>query len=113
MDGAIDRSTISTKTPYFVDKVASFPFLSTKTPFYVHKKTPSCNQLATCFQWTANAHSLRKIFGRQVYNMNSENSELALVKLMEQFNHSSIAITKRYHDLRQEEIWQTYDCLTF
>ena len=27
-------------------------------------------------------HSLRKTFGRQVYNMNSENSELALVKLM-------------------------------
>ncbi len=25
-------------------------------------------------------HSLRKTFGRQVYNMNSENSELALVK---------------------------------
>ena len=58
-------------------------------------------------------HSLRKTFGRQVYNMNNENSELALVKLMELFNHSSIAITKRYLGLRQEEILQTYDCLTF
>ena len=58
-------------------------------------------------------HSLRKTFGRQVYNMNSENSELALVKLMELFNHSSIAITKRYLGLRQEEILETYDCLTF
>ena len=58
-------------------------------------------------------HSLRKTFGRQVYNMNSENSELALIKLMELFNHSSIAITKRYLGLRQEEILQTYDCLTF
>ena len=58
-------------------------------------------------------HSLRKTFGRQVYNMNSENSELALVKLMELFNHSSLAITKRYLGLRQEEILQTYDCLTF
>ena len=56
---------------------------------------------------------LRKTFGRQVYNMNSENSELALVKLMELFNHSSVAITKRYLGLRQEEILQTYDCLTF
>ena len=45
-------------------------------------------------------HSLRKTFGRQVYNMNSENSELALVKLMELFNHSSLAITKRYLGLR-------------
>ena len=58
-------------------------------------------------------HSLRKTFGRQVYNMNSENSELGLVKLMELFNHSSLAITKRYLGLRQEEILETYDCLTF
>jgi integrase len=41
-------------------------------------------------------HSLRKTFGRQVYNMNSDNSELALVKLMELFNHSSVSITKSY-----------------
>ena len=58
-------------------------------------------------------HSLRKTFGRQVYNMSNENSELALVKLMELFNHSSVSITKRYLGLRQEEILQTYDCLTF
>ena len=58
-------------------------------------------------------HSLRKTFGRQVYNMNNENSELALVKLMELFNHSSVSITKRYLGLRQEEILETYDCLSF
>ncbi len=58
-------------------------------------------------------HSLRKKFGRQVYNMNNENSELALVKLMELFNHSSVSITKRYLGLRQEEILETYDCLCF
>ena len=49
-------------------------------------------------------HSLRKTFGRQVYTMNGDNSELALVKLMELFNHSSVSITKRYLGLRQEEI---------
>ena len=58
-------------------------------------------------------HSLRKTFGRQVYNMNSDNAELALIKLMELFNHSSVSITKRYLGLRQEEILQTYDCLSF
>ena len=58
-------------------------------------------------------HSLRKTFGRQVYNMNSENSELALVKLMELFNHSSVAITKRYLGLRRDEILGCYDCLMF
>lgn len=58
-------------------------------------------------------HSLRKTFGRQVYNMNSDNAELALVKLMELFNHSSVAITKRYLGLRTEELLETYDSLTF
>ena len=58
-------------------------------------------------------HSLRKTFGRQVYTMNDNNAELALVKLMELFNHSNVAITKRYLGLRQEEILQTYDCLSF
>ena len=58
-------------------------------------------------------HSLRKTFGRQVYNMNGDNSELALVKLMELFNHSSVTITKRYLGLRQEELLNTYDCLSF
>ena len=58
-------------------------------------------------------HSLRKTFGRQVYNMNSENSELTLIKLMELFNHSNVAITKRYLGLRQEEILETYDVLSF
>ena len=58
-------------------------------------------------------HSLRKTFGRQVYNQNSDNAELALIKLMELFNHSNVAITKRYLGLRQEELLNTYDCLTF
>ena len=58
-------------------------------------------------------HSLRKTFGRQVYTMSGDNAELALVKLMELFNHSSMAITKRYLGLRQEEILETYDMLSF
>ena len=57
-------------------------------------------------------HSLRKTFGRKVFE-SSDNAELALVKLMELFNHSSVSITKRYLGLRQEEILQTYDCLSF
>ena len=71
-----------------------------KTKYKVKAKNFSC-------------HSFRKTFGRQVYNMNSDNSELALVKLMELFNHSSVSITKRYLGLRQEEILETYNCLSF
>ena len=100
------------KVPIFWP-IPSIPLLVHQNALLRPQKPPLCNQLATCFQWTANAHSLRKIFGRQVYNMNSENSELALIKLMELFNHSSIAITKRYLGLRQEEILETYGCLTF
>lgn len=58
-------------------------------------------------------YSLRKTFGRQVYNMNSESSELVLVKLMELFNYSSVVITKKYLELRLEEILQTYESLSF
>jgi len=59
------------------------------------------------------SHTLRKTFARQVYNQNSDNAELALVKLMELLNHSSMAITKRYIGLRQEELLSTYDLLSF
>lgn len=57
-------------------------------------------------------HSLRKTFGRKVFE-SSDNAELTLVKLMELFNHSSVSITKRYLGLRQEEILETYDVLSF
>lgn len=58
-------------------------------------------------------HTLRKTFGRQVYNQNPENAEKGLVMLMDMFNHSSLAITKRYIGLRQEEVAQTYESLSF
>jgi integrase len=58
-------------------------------------------------------HSLRKSFGRQIYNQSGENAELALVKLSEILNHSSVAITRRYLGLRQEEISDAYNLLSF
>ena len=58
-------------------------------------------------------HALRKTFGRQVVEMAGQNSEMALIRLMELFNHSSVAITKRYLGLRQEELLSTYDMLYF
>lgn len=58
-------------------------------------------------------HTMRKTFGRKVVDMAGQNAEVALIRLMELFNHSSIAITKRYLGLRQEELLETYDLLTF
>lgn len=53
------------------------------------------------------SHSLRKTFGRQVWNNNNQ-SEKALLYLSELFNHSSPAITKRYLGIRQEELDDIY-----
>lgn len=58
-------------------------------------------------------HSLRKTFGRHIYENASTNGELALVMLSELFNHSNIAITKRYLGIRKDEIMGCYDLLDF
>ena len=58
-------------------------------------------------------HSMRKTFGRKVVDMAGPNSEMALIKLSEIFGHSSIAITRRYLGLRQEEIQEAYNSLSF
>lgn len=52
-------------------------------------------------------HSLRKTFGRRVWENNQE-SDKALLYLSEIFNHSSPAITKRYLGIRQEEFDDIY-----
>ena len=59
------------------------------------------------------SHSLRKTFGRHIYERADSNGEVALAMLSELFNHSNIAITKRYLGLRKEEIMQCYDLLDF
>lgn len=58
-------------------------------------------------------HSFRKTFGRKVVDMAGENSEMALIKLAELFNHSNTAITRRYLGLRQQELREVYDSLDF
>ena len=45
--------------------------------------------------------------------MADSNGEMALIMLSELFNHSNIAITKRYLGLRKEEILHCYDLLDF
>lgn len=58
-------------------------------------------------------HSLRKTFGYQVYRSSGDNAEIALVKLMELFNHTNVSITKRYLGIRQEELAECYSMLSF
>ena len=53
------------------------------------------------------SHSLRKSFGRRVYENNNE-SEKALNFLSELFNHTSLKVTRRYLGIRQEELNNIY-----
>lgn len=59
------------------------------------------------------SHSLRKSFGREVFNRSSENGQLALVKLSLIFSHSDPAITRRYLGISQQELMDTYNILSF
>ena len=58
-------------------------------------------------------HSMRKTFGREVFSKSGTNAELALVKLSQIFNHSSVMVTRRYLGISRDELLQTYDVLTF
>lgn len=59
------------------------------------------------------SHSLRKCFGREIFNRSAENAELAIVKLSQLFNHSNPSITRRYLGISQKELMETYDMLSF
>jgi integrase len=52
-------------------------------------------------------HSFRKTFGRRIWEKNNH-SEKALILLGQVFNHSSVAITKRYLGIRDKEIQDIY-----
>lgn len=58
-------------------------------------------------------HSCRKTMGRRVVEMAGKNSEMALIKLSELYNHSNVAITRRYLGLRQQELMECYSMLDF
>jgi integrase len=60
----------------------------------------------------ASTHSLRKSFGRTVWQKNNY-SEKSLVLLSEIFNHSSIQVTKKYLGIKEEEIFDVYNQLSF
>lgn len=59
------------------------------------------------------SHSLRKTFGRRVWLQECDRGrgDQALLLLCDVFGHSSIATTKRYLGIRQEEILSVYNSL--
>ena len=58
-------------------------------------------------------HTMRKTFGRKVFESSGENANIALVRLSELFNHSNISVTKIYLCIREKELLETYDLLDF
>ena len=56
------------------------------------------------------SHSLRKTFGYHVWH-NAEDKEKALIMLMAIFNHSSVAMTKKYIGIMDEEIEDVFNSL--
>lgn len=56
------------------------------------------------------SHTLRKTFGYHVWH-NAEDKEKALVMLMAIFNHSSVATTKKYIGIMDEEIEEVFNNL--
>jgi integrase len=55
-------------------------------------------------------HTLRKTFGRRVYELNP--SETTLILLSDIFNHADIKTTKRYLGIRLQEILDVYVSIT-
>jgi integrase len=56
------------------------------------------------------SHLFRKTLGNRVLKLNNFSNE-SIVLLMEVFQHSSMAVTKRYLGLREREIHDVYDSL--
>lgn len=56
------------------------------------------------------SHSLRKSFGRKVYNLQPDKLN-ALVFLSDLFNHTDLKITRKYLGIRQEELNSIYHSL--
>ncbi|MCH4823695.1 tyrosine-type recombinase/integrase [Gramella lutea] len=95
---------------YFEDSLSykrgGKPFVSQKGTTYsiqqvnrLIKKYFSGNRISS--------HSLRKSFGRRVWEMNNKTDQ-ALLYLSEIFNHSNTLVTRRYLGIRQEEIKDIY-----
>ena len=97
--------------------ISNHCFISQKNSVYsIQKINVILKEIKTKYNLKVNnfsSHSFRKTFGRAVYNNAGDNSEMALVKLSELFNHSDIKTTRKYLGLRQEELLETYDLLRF
>lgn len=104
------NDSIKTALGYFSDdlshELGGHAFTSQKGSVY---RSQSVNRLIKQY-FKGNdisSHSLRKSFGRRVWENNNK-SESALVYLSKIFNHTSIAVTREYLGITQDEIKDIY-----
>ena len=101
--------------------VATFDSSFQGLVFLSQKKVPystvSINRLLTeyfadvCPGKNISSHSLRKTFGRYVYQISGE-SDKSLMLLSQLFNHESISVTRDYLGLTQQELNAVYDMIS-
>jgi integrase len=58
-------------------------------------------------------HTMRKTFGRKVFESAGTDAPLALMRLQTLFNHASPTITKKYLGITDSELESSYDLLDF
>jgi integrase len=103
------NDNIRTAMEYFKEQPDNFhAFRSQKGSVYTPQHV---NRLMkNYFNKNATSHSLRKTFGRRIWDKYNRSDE-ALILLSDTFNHTNTAITRRYLGIRREEINDMYDNL--
>lgn len=75
---------------------------------YVNRKLKDIfDKLDIQYEGNISSHMFRKTMGRRFLDQ-SDYQDKALILLMDLFGHTSLAVTKRYLGIRQEEINQVY-----
>ncbi|MFZ1809306.1 MAG: tyrosine-type recombinase/integrase [Cyclobacteriaceae bacterium] len=80
---------------------------SVMTVQYINRKLKSIFKYYKVKIAKVSSHTLRKTFGRRVYELNYKSDD-ALIKLSQMFNHANTAITRRYIGIQQETIKDIY-----
>lgn len=99
------NDNIRTALALFKNQYNGYAFKSQKDTIYSRQHVNRL--LKKYFKGKISTHSLRKSFGRRVWD-NDNQSERSLVYLSELFQHSSISITRIYLGIRQEELDNIY-----
>lgn len=87
-----------------------FIFISNRgTPYSIQYINRKLKRIARDYNLDIrfSTHSFRKTFGRRIWSKNGY-SEKSLILLSQIFNHSNVAITKRYLGIREKEIKDVY-----